>query len=137
MRSIDSRRSVLIYIVFTVGFSSIFYFLIAKSGHSGGALVNYVGCLMWCPGLAALATCKYLGRNVSSLGWKWGNSRYQVICYLLPLAYATASYVFVWVTGFGGLLQQGVCGPYLEGPRAWTNASLAHDLSLLPVYCNH
>jgi uncharacterized protein len=102
MGSIDGRRSVLIYVAFTVGFSSIFYFLIAKSGHSGGALVNYVGCLMWCPGLAALVTCKYLGRNVSSLGWNWGNSRYQVICYLLPLAYATASYVFVWVTGFGG-----------------------------------
>jgi hypothetical protein len=60
MRPGDNRRSVPIYIGFTVAFSSIFYFLIAKAGHSAGALVNYVGCLMWCPGLAALVTCRYL-----------------------------------------------------------------------------
>jgi membrane protease YdiL (CAAX protease family) len=102
MRPADSRRSILIYVAFTVAFSSIFYFLIAKSGHSGGPLVNYVGCLMWCPGLAALATCKYLSRDLSTLGWNWGRTRYQVICYLIPLAYGTAAYAFVWLSGFGG-----------------------------------
>jgi len=86
MRPIDSRRSVRIFVGFTIAFSSIFYVLIAKSGHSGGRLVNYVGCLMWCPGVAALVTCKYLGRDLSSLGWQWGKTRYQVTCYLIPLA---------------------------------------------------
>lgn len=98
----DIRRPVAIFVGFTVALSSIFYFLIAKSGHSGGPLVNYVGCLMWCPGLAALLTCKVLGRNLSTLGWKWGDSRYQVACYLIPLGYATVSYGFVWLSGFGG-----------------------------------
>lgn len=98
----DSRRSVPVFVGFTVAFSSIFYFLIAKSSHSGGPLVNYVGCLMWCPGLAALVTCKYLGRDLSTLGWKWGNSRYQIICYLIPLAYGAVSYALVWLGGFGG-----------------------------------
>jgi len=102
MRQVDGRRSVPIYVGFTVGFSSIFYFLIARSGHSGGPLVNYVGCLMWCPGLAALVTCKYLGHDISTLGWNWGKTQYQIICYLIPLAYGIASYVFVWLTGFGG-----------------------------------
>ena len=102
MRPIDGRRSVPIYVGFTVAFSSIFYFLIAKSGHSGGTLVNYVGCLMWCPGLAALVTCKCLGRDLSILGWNWGKTRYQIICYLIPLTYGTVSYAFVWLTGFGG-----------------------------------
>ncbi len=101
MRPLDSRRSVAIFVGFTVAFSSIFYFLIAKSGHSSG-LVNYVGCLMWCPGLAALLTCKFLGRDLSTLGWNWGTGRYQIICYLIPLAYGTASYAFVWLSGFGG-----------------------------------
>lgn len=98
----EGRRAVAIFVGFTLAFSSIFYFLIAKSGHSGGPLVNYVGCLMWCPGLAALVTCKYLGRDLSSLGWNWGMTRYAVICYLIPLAYGTISYTFVWLTGFGG-----------------------------------
>ena len=57
---------------------------------------------MWCPGVAALLTCKYLGRDVSSLGWRWGKSRYQAVCYLIPLAYGAATYAFVWLTGFGG-----------------------------------
>jgi uncharacterized protein len=102
MRQADNRCSVLIFLGFTAAFSSIFYFLIAKSGHSGGSLVNYVGSLMWCPGLAALVTCKYLGRNLSTLGWNWGKTRYQVACYLIPLAYGAASYAFVWLSGFGG-----------------------------------
>jgi membrane protease YdiL (CAAX protease family) len=102
MRPIDGRRSVPVYVGFTVAFSSIFYFLIAKSGHSSGAFVNYVGCLMWCPGLAALVTCKYLNRDLSTLGWNWGKTRYQIICYLIPLTYGTVSYAFVWLTGFGG-----------------------------------
>ena len=54
------------------------------------------------PGLAALLTCKYLGRDFSSLGWKWGKSRYEVVCYLIPLAYGAAIYAFVWLTGLGG-----------------------------------
>lgn len=102
MRPIASRHAVLIYVGFTIAFSSVFYLLIAKSGHSGGPLVNYVGCLMWCPGLAALVTCKYLGRDLSTLGWNWGKTRYQVICYFIPLIYGTASYAFVWLGGFGG-----------------------------------
>ena len=78
-RPINSRHTVLIFVGLTVAFSSIFYFLIAKSGHSGGSLVNYVGCLMWCPGLAALVTCKCLHRDLSTLGWNWGTTRYQII----------------------------------------------------------
>lgn len=117
----DSRRAVLIYVGFTAVFSSLFYFLIAKSGHSGGPLVNYVGCLMWCPGLAALATCKYLGRDLSTLGWRWGKTRYQVICYLIPLAYATVIYVFVWLTGFGGFYSK----PFVD--------RISKDLGLGPI----
>jgi len=96
------RRPIVIYLIFTLVFSSIFYFLIAKSGHVGGGWGAYVGCLMWCPDAAALVTCKYLGRDLSTLGWKWGNPRYQILCYLIPLGYGTAIYAFVWLTGLGG-----------------------------------
>lgn len=98
----DDRRAVAVYLGFTLAFSSVFYCLIVKSGHVGGGGGEYASGVMWCPGLAALVTCKYLGRDVSSLGWKWGKTRYQVICYLIPLVYGTVIYAFVWLTGLGG-----------------------------------
>jgi len=49
-----------------------------KSAHSGAG-ADYVTELMWCPGAAALLTCRFLRRGVGSLGWKWGESRYPVM----------------------------------------------------------
>lgn len=46
------------------------------------------------------------GRDLSSLGWRWGRTRFQVICYLIPLGYASVTYTFVWLTGFGGFYNQ-------------------------------
>jgi CAAX protease family protein len=98
----QKRGGLAVFLVLTFSLSLIFYFLIAKSGHVGGGGGAYIGCLMWCPGLAALLTCRYLRRDLSSLGWNWGKSRYQIVCYFIPLAYATAIYAFVWLTGLGG-----------------------------------
>lgn len=106
MTSQRDRRALPAYLLTTLILSSVFYFLVIKSGHLGGGGGAYVGALMWCPGLAAILTCKYLGRDLSTLGWKWGNPRYQVICYLIPLAYATVTYTFVWLTGFGSAPSQ-------------------------------
>ena len=102
MAANNGRRAVAVYLGFTLAFSSIFYFLIAKSGHVGGGWGAYIGCLMWCPGVAALLTCKYLGPDVSSLGRKWGKTRYQAIRYFILLAYGTVTYAFVWLAGLGG-----------------------------------
>ena len=118
-----------VFLALTLSFSSIFYFLIAKSGHVGGGWGAYIGCLMWCPGVAALLTCKYLGRDVSSLGWRWGKSRYQAVCYFIPLAYGAAIYAFVWLTGFGGFYNSQFVERFSEafglGPmRPWVSIVL-------------
>jgi uncharacterized protein len=102
LRQNTHGRGVAVYLLFTLVLSSVFYFLIARSGRVGGGWGAYIGCLMWCPGVAALLTCKYLGRDVSTLGWKWGRTRYEVACYLIPLGYGTAIYAVVWLTGLGG-----------------------------------
>src|SRR5450755_1953146 len=122
----EKRGGIAVFLVITLGLSSIFYFLIAKSGHVGGGWGAYIGCLMWCPGLAALLTCKYLGRDFSSLGWNWGRSRYEVVCYLLPLAYGAAIYAFVWLTGLGSFYNTQFVGRFSEafglGPiRPWVS----------------
>src|ERR1041385_7591815 len=125
----NGRRAVPVYLGFTLAFSSIFYFLIAKSGHVGGGWGAYIGCLMWCPGVAALVTCRYLGRDLSSLGWNWGKSRYQIACYFIPLAYGLVTYAFVWLTRIGGFYDRQFVESFSKdfglGPmRPWVSIAL-------------
>ncbi len=129
MNNRDDRHGVRVFLLFTLALSSVFYFLIVKSGHVGGGGGAYVAGLMWCPGLAALLTCKYLGRDVGSLGWMWGKTRYQGICYLIPLAYSTVTYGIVWLTGIGGVYRKdfvdGITQSFGLGPIApWAAISL-------------
>lgn len=102
MTTNENRAGLTVFLLLTFLLSSVFYFLIAKSGQVGGGWGAYIGCLMWCPGLGALLTCKYLKRDLSSLGWKWGKSRFQIACYLIPLTYSAVIYVFAWLSGLGG-----------------------------------
>ena len=97
----DVRTGIATYLVCTFGLSSIFYGLIIHSGHLGAFGGLYVAGLMWCPGLAALLTCRLRGRAFADLGWQW-KPRYQLISYAIPLAYALCAYIVVWSTGLGG-----------------------------------
>jgi membrane protease YdiL (CAAX protease family) len=89
------------FLVLTFGLSSIFYFFFAhaKTLSAGGGL--YVGMLMWCPGVSALVTRLIFQHNVRGEGWAWGHTRYELIGYLLPIAYAAAAYGAVWIFDFG------------------------------------
>ena len=102
MNSVEDRKQLATYLVLTFALSSLFYFLILKSGHLGAGSGMYVLGLMWSPGTAAILTSKIFGRDLGTLGWKWGKARYQVASYLIPLGYATVAYVFIWAFGFGG-----------------------------------
>jgi membrane protease YdiL (CAAX protease family) len=37
------------------------------------------------------------------MGWQWGQARYQVIGYLIPLGYSTFTYSIAWLTGIAAL----------------------------------
>ncbi len=99
----QDRKAVPLYLAATLAFSSVFYFLIIRSGHLAGAFGMYVAGLMWCPAAGAFLTCKLTGREIRSLGWKWGKARYQAFSYVIPPAYATVTYAVVWITGLGRL----------------------------------
>jgi|SRR5579862_1694185 len=102
----SSRRQVWTYLLFVLLFSSVFYFLIIRAKHldAGGGL--YVLGIMWCPALAAFATLKVNGRRLSDLGWKWPATKYALMSWYVPLAYAAIAYATVWVAGWGGFPQQ-------------------------------
>lgn len=102
MSANDSRKQVVTYLLLVFSISSIFYFLIIKSGHLGSAGGSYVFGIMWSPALAGILTKKILGQPISTLGWKWGNPRYQLWSYLIPLLYAAIAYIAVWIFRGGG-----------------------------------
>ena len=95
------KQELATYLLLTFGLSSIFYYIMA-SAHSlsvGGGY--YVFMLMWCPGTSALITRLIFQKNVRGEGWTWGDSRYELLAYVLPILYAVVAYAAVWLAGLG------------------------------------
>jgi membrane protease YdiL (CAAX protease family) len=102
MKNIFTRKPIITFLIITFALSSIFYFLIIHTGKLGSGFNLYVTGLMWCPGLSALITSLILGRKISELGWQWGEAKYQLRSYLIPLLYAFIAYTIIWSIGWGG-----------------------------------
>ncbi len=96
------KTAACVYIVLVLAFSSLFYSLIIWSGHLGSGFGLPTYALMWCPAMAALVTCRLLGRTFRSLAWRWPQGRYVTMAYFLPLAYAGIAYGTVWALHLGG-----------------------------------
>jgi len=111
------------FVVVTFALSSVFYYLIITSGGLAGMSGLYAAGLMWCPGIAAMATQAVYHDSARSLGWGRGKVRYQVWSYLIPLLYASVAYGLVWITGLGGFsaaeLVEGVAHFGLPHMPAW------------------
>jgi membrane protease YdiL (CAAX protease family) len=128
-----SRLQVAQYLLLVFTFSSFFYFLVLRSGGLGHGRGLYVLGLMWCPALAGMLTLRLNGRSLADLGWKWGETKYQIQSWYIPLLYASIAYAIVWILGFGGfgnphftrtLVEQ----MHLGGP-AWVSVTLAMVLT--------
>jgi membrane protease YdiL (CAAX protease family) len=48
-----------------------------------------------------MATLRLNGRSISELGWKWGETKYQVRSWYIPLLYSFIAYAIVWLFHFG------------------------------------
>ena len=98
-----ARRMVWTFLTLTAAFSSIFHAFIASAGSLNARGGLYLVALMWSPGIAALLARLAFQRNVRGEGWRWGDTRWQLLAYFLPLAYATVAYGAVWTVGLGGV----------------------------------
>ena len=96
------KQATILYLIFTLLFSSVIWALIIWSGHLDMAFGLMIVSVMWCPALAALVTCKVLGRDFRSLAWSWPKGRYVAAAYFVPLAYAAIAYGAVWTLHLGG-----------------------------------
>lgn len=101
MRPAGERLPVVSFLVLTGLISGIFYALIIRAGHVGAGAGLYVAGLMWSPAAAAFLTICLARQDARSLGLGWGGSRFALLAYLTPLAYATIAYGLVWIFGFG------------------------------------
>ncbi len=115
---ISARRGeIATFLLLTLGLSSIFYWIVLRAGtlSVGGGLL--VAGLMWCPGIAAMATTAWYRRNLRGLGWGSGPWRFWLWGYMSPIVYAGLVYVLVWVAGLGEVDAE-VAGR-MFGARMW------------------
>jgi membrane protease YdiL (CAAX protease family) len=52
-------------------------------------------------GAAALLTCYLRNIKISTLGWNWGEWKYQKMSFFIPLAFIAVSYAVIWLSGIG------------------------------------
>jgi membrane protease YdiL (CAAX protease family) len=99
----EAKKKLYFYLILVAGLGVLFYYPILMAG----ALEPiYVIGLMWCPAVAALVTRLVLQRNLRGMGWGWGETRYQLGSYLLPVAAGTIVYGSVWLSGLGGFASE-------------------------------
>lgn len=111
-----------LFLGLTVALSSIFYAFVIVTGHVGGGRGAYVAGLMWSPGTAAILTCLLTRTPLASLGWRWGQWKWQWAAYLIPLAYALAAYGLVWAMGWGGVVNPAFI-EHVRTDMGWTHVS--------------
>src|SRR5688572_25618638 len=102
-RARGPRPELATFLALTFALSALFWWLIVDAGSLGARGGLYVLALMWCPGVSALVTRLAFRRDVRDLGWRWGETRWAALAYVLPLGYATAAYGAVWLAGLGGV----------------------------------
>lgn len=96
-------RQILAFLALVFLFSSVPYFLVIHTGHlaTGNGMIVFL--LMWCPALAAIATCRIYRIDIATLGWSWRPVRYEAWAYLLPLFYSFPVYLATWLSIGGSL----------------------------------
>ena len=115
--------NIAIFLLLLAAFSSVGYYLTINLGLRR----YYMVALMWSPGLAAFATCKLRGISFSSLGWKWGESRWHWMAYLIPIFYGLVAYGILWGSGLGGA----VSPKYIDRAGAFLGLSGWSDIQVL------
>jgi uncharacterized protein len=99
----EARRakiSIVVYLLLTIAFSSIFYRLIIHQGSLGAHSGLFVFALMWSPGVSGLLTRLIFQGNLRGHGWGWGKWKYEFAGYWIPLVYAAVVYLPLWVAGY-------------------------------------
>ncbi len=92
-------KAIIVFYVLAMGISAAFFLGGTELGWSRRVLFNLS---MWGPGLAALIVSVIFYRSLSTLGWGWGKTRYQLLALAGPFVFCLAAYNFIWFADLGG-----------------------------------
>ncbi len=127
---------VFLYLALTVVFTTPWVLLLlhAQSLDIGRGFVIHTQ--MWTPALAAFTCCAFFRIPFRFLGFEWPGMRAITWGYLLPIAYATTAYLFVWTTrlapaDFTGFLRASQRSLHIEAGAAVLNAALIMTFGVL------
>ncbi len=93
-------KTIMLFLVLLTALSSIAYYAILKLNPTS----IYIGALMISPALASFITLKIRKRPISSLPWSLKELKYLKLSYITPLLYVSIAYAFIWLFGFGNLI---------------------------------
>jgi membrane protease YdiL (CAAX protease family) len=123
-----SKNATRLYLKVTFALSLVVWTVIIWSGRMDMGFGLMIPAIMWCPAVAAVITCRLLGRKVQSLSWRWPRKEYLAAAYLLPIVYASIAYGVVWAGHLGGWNSEFVDtvsrGFALRGLPAWSTFTL-------------
>lgn len=89
----DTALTLFTFFSLVIAFYILGYWLIFRMGQATP--------LMMSVGLATIVTCVIRKRSLASLGWQWGEWKFQWMSYLIPFSIAFSAYLLVWFVGFG------------------------------------
>ena len=104
-------KAIIIFLLITFALSAVFIGAMVKLGAMEQL---YVTAVIWMPAVGAFLTCIILKRPIASLPWAWGEWRWNVFAWSLPLLAGLVAYSIVWGFGLGGF-------PNMETVNAWAN----------------
>lgn len=117
--SSDTVLTLLTFFLFLVAFYVLGYWLIFRMGQATPLMLSV--------GAATLATCLVRKISLASLGWSWGEWKYQWMSYLIPLTIALVAYLAIWIAGFGDFYN----AEFLIEQKANYNLAGWSDVSIL------
>ena len=87
----------------------------------------YIFGMVWMPAVAAILTCRILGRPLRTVGLGTWNGRYVLIGYLIPIAYCLVASLDIWLFGFGEFAEYRVRPPDRRRFRGGRSTRLGGD----------
>jgi len=89
----DTALTLLTFFSLVVVFYVLGYWLIYRMGQATPLMLSV--------GAATIVTCLIRKRSLASLGWHWGDVKYQWLSYFIPFTIALTAYLIIWFLGFG------------------------------------
>jgi len=114
-----ARTEILLFLVLTFALSSAGWYLVTGAA-TGQEALFFTIFTMWCPGLAAVTTRLAVQRNLWGFGFRWGETRWQVLAIMLPVGLGLLMFGAVWLSGIA--------------PVNTEQAAIVFSISFLPSF---